>query len=92
MYTPAELSTPRAPDEGGYGLGHYIERLGDGSTAVGHDGRNRAGFRAHFLMRPLSGDGIVFFSNSRSGLALDRVVCLWGADVAKVDPVTTCKK
>ncbi|WP_163999566.1 serine hydrolase domain-containing protein [Pyxidicoccus caerfyrddinensis] len=92
LYTPAELSTPRAPDEAVYGLGHFIERLGDGSTAVGHDGRNQAGFRAKFLMRPQSGDGIVFFSNSRSGLALDRVVCLWGADVAKVDPVTTCKK
>ncbi|MFE8598471.1 serine hydrolase domain-containing protein [Archangium violaceum] len=92
MYTPAELSTPRAPDEAVYGLGHFIERLSDGSTAVGHDGRNQAGFRARFLMRPQSGDGIVFFSNSRSGLALDRVVCLWGADVAKADPVTTCKK
>lgn len=92
LYTPAELSTPRAPDEAVYGLGHFIERLGDGSTAVGHDGRNQAGFRAKFLMRPQSGDGIVFFSNSRSGLALDRVVCLWGADVAKVAPATTCKK
>ncbi|MCY1044974.1 serine hydrolase [Corallococcus sp. bb12-1] len=92
MYTPAELSTPRAPDEAVYGLGHFIERLSDGSTAVGHDGRNQAGFRARFLMRPQSGDGIVFFSNSRSGLALDRIVCLWGADVAKVDPVTACKK
>ncbi|MFY0566973.1 serine hydrolase domain-containing protein [Archangium lansingense] len=92
MYTPAELSTPRAPDEAVYGLGHFIERLSDGSTAIGHDGRNQAGFRARFLMRPTSGDGIVFFSNSRSGLALDRIVCLWGADVAKADPAVTCKK
>ncbi|NTX51237.1 serine hydrolase [Myxococcus sp. CA039A] len=92
LYTPAELSTPRAPDAPAYGLGHFIERLGDGSTAVGHDGRNQAGFRAYFLMRPQSGDGIVFFSNSRSGVALDRIVCLWGADVAKVDAATTCKK
>ncbi|RJS22617.1 serine hydrolase [Corallococcus sp. H22C18031201] len=92
MYTPAELTTPRAPNEAVYGLGHFIERLGDGSTAVGHDGRNQAGFRAKFLMRPQSGDGIVFFSNSRSGLALDRIICLWGADVAKVAPETTCKK
>lgn len=91
MYTPAQLSAPRAPDEALYGLGYFIERLGDGSTAVGHDGRNQAGFRAKFLMRPQSGDGIVFFSNSRTGLALDRIVCLWGADVAKVDPVASCK-
>ncbi|WP_342380736.1 beta-lactamase family protein [Myxococcus stipitatus] len=92
LYTPAELSTPRAPGEAVYGLGHFIERLGDGSTAVGHDGRNQAGFRAKFLMRPQSGDGIVFFSNARSGLALDRIVCLWGADVAKVDAATACEK
>ncbi|AGC44049.1 beta-lactamase [Myxococcus stipitatus DSM 14675] len=92
LYTPAELSTPRAPGEAVYGLGHFIERLGDGSTAVGHDGRNQAGFRAKFLMRPQSGDGIVFFSNARTGLALDHIVCLWGADVAKVDAATACKK
>lgn len=92
LYTPAELSTPRAPNEMVYGLGHFIERLADGSVAVGHDGRNMAGFRSKFLMRPATGDGIVFFSNSRSGSALDRIVCLWGADVAKADPATVCKK
>lgn len=92
MYTPATLSAPRAPGDMVYGLGHFIERLADGSTAVGHDGRNQAGFRAKFLMRPTTGDGIVFFSNSRSGLALDRVVCLWGADLAKADPAVACKK
>ena len=43
-------------------------------------------------MRPQSGDGIVFFSNSRTGSALDRIVCLWGADAAKADPAATCKK
>ncbi|MEO8672366.1 MAG: serine hydrolase domain-containing protein [Tahibacter sp.] len=92
MYTPAPLSAPRASDEVVYGMGHFIEHLSDGSTVVGHDGRNQAGFRAKFLMRPQSGDGIVFFSNSRTGLALDRIVCLWGADLAKADPVSTCKK
>lgn len=92
MYTPAPLSAPSAPGDMVYGLGHFIERLADGSTAVGHDGRNQAGFRAKFLMRPQTGDGIVFFSNSRSGLALDRVVCLWGADLAKADPAVACKK
>lgn len=90
LYTPAELSTPRASGEMIYGLGHFIERLPDGSIAVGHDGRNQAGFRAKFLMRPGSADGIVFLSNSRSGLALDRVVCLWGAYVAKADPEKEC--
>lgn len=91
MYKPATLSTARAPGEMVYGLGHFIERLHDGSTAVGHDGRNQAGFRAKFLMRPQTRDGIVFFSNSRGGVALDRIVCLWGADVAKADPATACK-
>ncbi|MEH6415880.1 serine hydrolase domain-containing protein [Pseudomonas sp. CGJS7] len=92
MHTPAPLSAPRAPDDKVYGLGHFIERLPDGSVAIGHDGRNQAGFRANFLMRPASGDGIVFFSNSRSGLALDRIVCLWGADAVKADPNVACKK
>ncbi|MBN8885068.1 MAG: beta-lactamase family protein [Rudaea sp.] len=92
LYAPAELSTPRASGDMIYGLGHFIERLTDGSVAVGHDGRNQAGFRAKFLMRPASADGIVFFSNSRSGLALDRIVCLWGADAARADPVAVCKK
>ncbi len=92
MHAPSELSAPRAPKEMVYGLGHFIEQLPDGSVAVGHDGRNQAGFRAKFLMRPATCDGIVFFSNSRSGLALDRIVCLWGADVAKADPATACPK
>jgi CubicO group peptidase (beta-lactamase class C family) len=92
MYTAAKLTTVRTPDEGVYGLGHFIERQSDGSTAVSHDGRNQAGFRAQFLMRPQSRDGIVFFSNSRSGLALDRIVCLWAADAAKADAAVSCKK
>lgn len=91
MYEPAPLSTARAPDEAVYGLGHFIERLADGSLAVGHDGRNQAGFRAKFLMRPQARDGIVFFSNSRTGLALDRIVCLWAADAAKADPAVSCR-
>ncbi|MGF6416691.1 CubicO group peptidase (beta-lactamase class C family) [Stenotrophomonas sp. AN71] len=91
LYSPAELGTPRQPDEMVYGLGHFIEHLPDGSVAVGHDGRNQAGFRARFLMRPASADGIVFFSNSRSGLALDRIVCLWGAALADADPASTCR-
>ncbi len=92
LYMPAVLSTPRAADEMVYGLGHFIETLADGSVVVGHDGRNQAGFRAKFLMRPETGDGIVFFSNARSGLALDRIVCLWGAELAKADPLDVCGK
>lgn len=92
MYTAAKLTTVRTPDEAVYGLGHFIERQSDGSSAVGHDGRNQAGFRAKFLMRPQSRDGIVFFSNSRSGLALDRVVCLWAADATKANAAASCKK
>lgn len=90
MYTPAPLATAGAADDAVYGLGHFIEKQSDGSTAVGHDGRNQAGFRAKFLMRPQSRNGIVFFSNSRSGLALDRIVCLWAADASKAD--ASCKK
>lgn len=90
LHAPARLSTARAPDEAVYGLGHFIERLADGSTAVGHDGRNQAGFRAKFLMRPQQRDGIVFLSNSRSGLALDRIVCLWAADAGKADATKKC--
>ncbi|MGO4780686.1 serine hydrolase, partial [Lysobacter sp. 2RAB21] len=85
------LSTARAPNEAMYGLGHFIERLADGSVAVGHDGRNQAGFRAKFLLRPQQRDGIVFFSNSRTGVALDRVVCLWAADAGHADPAVACK-
>ena len=92
LHSPAQLSTPRAADEAVYGLGHFIEHLPDGSLAVGHDGRNQAGFRAKFLMRPASADGIVFFSNSRTVLALDRIVCLWGADAAKADPAEECRQ
>jgi CubicO group peptidase (beta-lactamase class C family) len=90
LHAPARLSTARAPDEAVYGLGHFIERLADGSTAVGHDGRNQAGFRAKFLMRPQQRDGIVFFSNSRTGLALDRIVCLWAADAGKAGAAAKC--
>ncbi|WP_223620160.1 serine hydrolase domain-containing protein [Lysobacter sp. ESA13C] len=92
MYEPAKLSTERASGDAVYGLGHFIQRLSDGSTAVGHDGRNQAGFRANFLMRPHQRDGIVFFSNSRTGLALDRIVCLWMADATKADAAASCKK
>lgn len=92
MYTPAELTTARPAEDAIYGLGHFIEKQSDGSTAVGHDGRNQAGFRAKFLMRPQSRDGIVFFSNSRSGLALDRIVCLWAADASKADEESSCSK
>lgn len=92
MYEPAKLSSPRAPGEMMYGLGFFTERLLDGSLAVGHDGRNQAGFRANFSMRPQARDGIVILSNSRTGLALDRLICLWQADVSKSDPVKMCKK
>ena len=91
MYTPAILTLPRAPGDAVYGLGHFIEQLADGSTAVGHDGRNQAGFRSKFLMRPKERDGIVFFSNSRGGGALDRIVCLWAAQAAGDHAAAGCK-
>jgi CubicO group peptidase (beta-lactamase class C family) len=75
MYTVPLKGSP-------YALGHFVEHLKDGSLAVGHDGRNQAGFRAMFKMRPQQRDGIVFFTNSRSGTAMDVIVCLWTAQVS----------
>jgi CubicO group peptidase (beta-lactamase class C family) len=91
IYAPTTFAASQTPSATPYGLGHFIERLSDGSVAVGHDGRNQAGFRANFLMRPQEGDGIVFLTNSRSGVAMDRVICLWIADATKESPATRCK-
>jgi CubicO group peptidase (beta-lactamase class C family) len=46
-----------------YGLGHFIENLPDGRTAVWHGGQGH-GWMAHFVAVPASGDGIVILTNS----------------------------
>jgi CubicO group peptidase (beta-lactamase class C family) len=91
MYTPAKATIGGVPDSEGYGLGHFVRKLSDGSTAVGHDGRNQAGFRAMYTMRPDNKDGIIFLSNSRSGAAADRLVCLWYASVSNSGQASHCE-
>ncbi len=91
MYTPLKAIADDAPNNGGYGLGYFVRTLSDGSKTVGHDGRNQAGFRAMFSMRPEKGDGIVFLSNARSGLGMDRLVCLWHESVTTVVQASRCK-
>jgi CubicO group peptidase (beta-lactamase class C family) len=92
MYTPVKATVGGVSDSEGYGLGHFVRKLSDGSTAVGHDGRNQAGFRAMYAMRPDHRDGIIFLSNSRSGAAMDRLVCLWYAAVSNSGQASRCEK
>lgn len=82
-YVPVKATLDSVRRSDGHGLGVMVEKLADGSLAVGHDGRNQAGFRAIYAMRPERGDGIVILTNSRSGLAIDRVVCLWKTFVSQ---------
>jgi CubicO group peptidase (beta-lactamase class C family) len=92
MYVPLKATLSDARDNTGYGLGHFVATLSDGSKTVSHDGRNQAGFRAMFSMRPEKGDGIVFFSNSRSGFGMDRLVCLWHESLISVAQASRCKE
>lgn len=60
-----------------YGLGHYIERLKDGSIAVSHGGQG-TGWMSHFHSIPVSGDGIVLLANSqRSWPMISYVLADW---------------
>jgi CubicO group peptidase (beta-lactamase class C family) len=92
MYTPVKATIGGVPDSEGYGLGNFVRKLSDGSAAVGHDGRNQAGFRAMCAMRAEKRDGIIFLSNSRSGSAMDRLVYLWYASVSNSGQESRCKK
>jgi CubicO group peptidase (beta-lactamase class C family) len=92
IYTPVKATEGSVPGFLGYGLGHFVRKLSDGSTAVGHDGRNQAGFRAMYAMRQENGDGIVFLSNARSGSAMDRLVCLWYESVSDPRQSSQCEK
>jgi len=47
-----------------YGLGHFIEPLADGNTAVSHGGQG-SGWMTHFHYLPEQGDGIIIFCNSQ---------------------------
>ena len=47
-----------------YGLGHFIETMPDGRTAVWHGGQGH-GWMTHFHAVPETGDGIVILTNSQ---------------------------
>lgn len=60
-----------------YGLGHFIEMLADGRTAVWHGGQGH-GWMTHFHTIPISGDGIVILTNSqRSWPFMAQVLSDW---------------
>src|SRR6056297_2924470 len=48
----------------GYGLGHFIEVLSNGESAVSHGGQG-TGWMTHFHSIPQTGEGIVILSNSQ---------------------------
>jgi CubicO group peptidase (beta-lactamase class C family) len=92
MYTPVKATIGDSVDSEGYGMGHFVRQLSDGSISVGHDGRNQAGFRSMYAIRPTKRDGIIFLSNARSGSAMDRLVCLWYASVSNSGQESRCEK
>lgn len=47
-----------------YGLGHYVEELSNGRTAVSHGGQG-TGIMTHMHFVPESGDGIIILTNSQ---------------------------
>jgi CubicO group peptidase (beta-lactamase class C family) len=66
-----EMYRPRATIPGlygfvadAYGLGHFVEELPDGRTAVWHGGQGH-GWMTHFHAVPESGEGIVVLTNSQ---------------------------
>jgi CubicO group peptidase (beta-lactamase class C family) len=78
MYQPrAEIPGLYGQVADAYGLGHFIERLPDGRTAIWHGGQGH-GWMTHFHSVPRSGDGIVVLTNSqRSWPFLASVLPLW---------------
>jgi CubicO group peptidase (beta-lactamase class C family) len=65
------LHTPHAEIAGlyglafdAYGLGHFIERLPSGHTAVAHGGQG-SGWMTHFHAVPETGDALVLLTNSQ---------------------------
>lgn len=61
-----------------YGLGHGVHRRADGSVLLYHTGGN-PGFKAWFLVDPVSGDGVFVGVNSDAGVPVIAAVReLWG--------------
>lgn len=64
---------------GEYGLGFFVENLGD-RTSFGHSG-GTAGFRAQLYGYTRSGQGVVVMTNSDNGAALiDEILCSIAAE------------
>lgn len=64
----------------GYGLGHFVETLPTGDTAVWHGGQGH-GWMTHFHIVPATGDGIVILTNSqRSWPLMARILDAWSRD------------
>ncbi|MDR8393948.1 beta-lactamase family protein [Aliifodinibius sp. S!AR15-10] len=60
-----------------YGLGHFIEALPDGTSAIWHGGQGH-GWMTHFHAIPETGDGIVIFTNSqRSWPLIAQILSDW---------------
>ena len=60
-----------------YGLGHFVERLPTGQTAVWHGGQGH-GWMTHFHSVPKAGEGIVILTNSqRSWPFIAQVLSDW---------------
>jgi len=66
---PATVKTMLTPVMGGYGLGPGVSGEGE-ALAVSHGGSNE-GFRAFWVIHPVTGDGVAVMTNGESG---DRVM------------------
>ncbi len=65
LYTPAAgLTGYYSLISEAYGMGHFIETLDSGETAVWHGGQGH-GWMTHFHSIPEKGDGIVILTNSQ---------------------------
>lgn len=60
------MMTPQPATDGGFGLGLHLERLGDGTRMVWHDGANR-GWQSHIAGFPERGWGIAVVTNGDAG-------------------------
>ena len=78
LYTPViEVGNIYAFVSEHYGLGHFIETLPDGQTAVFSGGQGN-GWMTHFHLVPATGDGIVILTNSsRSWPLISHILSDW---------------
>lgn len=80
----AGLLRPAPATEGTYGLGFFVQRVGDDVEVVGHAGSSR-GWRAKMLAVPDRDAAIVILTNADSGTPIHlEVGCMWLAWVAEL--------